>query len=117
SDKGKAWSWLVLMARNTAIDRIRARGRRDNLNGEKYLIAIEEDDKPPLDEALMMQIEGAQAMDEISKYDAACTACIRAAFYDGLTYSEIAERERLPLGTVKSRIRRGIRHLKSKLEQ
>ena len=56
-------------------------------------------------------------MDEVSRYDAACTECIRAAFYDGLTYSEIAERENLPLGTVKSRIRRGLKFLKSRLDR
>ncbi|MWV27564.1 sigma-70 family RNA polymerase sigma factor [Aurantiacibacter rhizosphaerae] len=116
-DRGKPWPWLILMARNTAIDRIRARGRRDNLDGEKYLIAIEEDEQKPLDEALATQTEGKRAMEEVSKYDAASTDCIRAAFYDGLTYSEIAERENLPLGTVKSRIRRGIKHLKSKMDR
>ena len=116
-DRGKPWPWLVFMARNTAIDRVRARGRRANLDGEKFLIAIEEDDQPPVDETLAMHGEGVRAMDEVSRYDAACTECIRAAFYDGLTYSEIAERENLPLGTVKSRIRRGLKFLKSRLDR
>ena len=64
-----------------------------------------------------MHGEGVRAMDEVSRYDVACTECIRAAFYDGLTYSEIAERENLPLGTVKSRIRRGLKFLKSRLDR
>ncbi|RIV88916.1 sigma-70 family RNA polymerase sigma factor [Aurantiacibacter zhengii] len=115
-ERGKAIPWLMMMARHTAIDRVRARGRRDNLDGEKYLIAIEEDEDDLLDDAVATQVEGERAMEEVGQYDSACTQCIRAAFYEGLTYSEIAKRENLPLGTVKSRIRRGIRHLKSKMQ-
>ncbi len=115
-DRGKAWPWLIMMARHTAIDWVRARGRRNNLDGEKFLIAMEETEGEPLDDALATQVEGNRAMEQVSDYDIACTNCIHAAFYEGLTYSEIAEREGLPLGTVKSRIRRGIRHLKSKMQ-
>ena len=39
--------------------------------------------------------------------------CIRAAFFEGLTYAELAEREQVPLGTMKSWIRRGLTRLKA----
>ena len=37
---------------------------------------------------------------------------IRTAFFDGLTYAELAEREGVPLGTMKSWVRRGLIRLK-----
>jgi len=43
-------------------------------------------------------------------------ALVRLAFFDGLSHSEIAERMKLPLGTVKSRIRLAFNRLRRGLE-
>jgi RNA polymerase sigma-70 factor (ECF subfamily) len=45
------------------------------------------------------------------------SAAIRAAFLDGTTYEELAERMGVPLGTMKSWIRRGLMKLRTCLEQ
>ena len=45
------------------------------------------------------------------------SAAIRSAFFDGLTYSELAQRSNVPLGTMKSWIRRGLMRLKACLER
>ena len=113
--RGNPWSWLLMIARNTAIDRVRARGRRNGLDGQKYLIALDENAEQPIDETLASKGEGEEAMLAVGAYDAGSVECIRAAFFEGLTYSEIAERENLPLGTVKSRIRRGLQFLKRRM--
>jgi RNA polymerase sigma factor (sigma-70 family) len=42
---------------------------------------------------------------------------IRSAFLEGSTYARLAERQGVPLGTVKSRIRRGLARLKACLER
>ena len=42
---------------------------------------------------------------------------IRAAFLDGATYPELAQREGVPLGTMKSWIRRGLQRLRECLER
>ena len=44
-------------------------------------------------------------------------AMIRAAFLDGASYSQLAERESVPLGTMKSWIRRGLMRLRECLER
>ena len=41
---------------------------------------------------------------------------IRTAFFDGLTYAELAERDAVPLGTMKSWVRRGLLRLKDCLD-
>ena len=45
------------------------------------------------------------------------SAAIRAAFMDGLTYEDLAERAGVPLGTMKSWIRRGLAKLRACLER
>ncbi len=103
-------TWLVTMARNRAIDRLRARGRRITTPIE----TIEE----PADETAsaldcMIEAEGETRIEyclgRLSDGDA---TLIRTAFYEGATYNELAERSRQPLGTVKSRIRRAFLKLK-----
>ena len=103
-------TWLVTMARNRAIDRLRARGRRITTPIE----TIEE----PADESAsaldcMIETEGEARIEyclgRLSDGDA---TLIRTAFYEGATYNELAERSRQPLGTVKSRIRRAFLKLK-----
>jgi RNA polymerase sigma-70 factor (ECF subfamily) len=42
---------------------------------------------------------------------------IRTAFFDGLSYSDLAARAGVPLGTMKSWIRRGLQRLKDCLER
>ena len=103
-------TWLVTMARNRAIDRLRARGRRITTPIE----TIEE----PADESAsaldcMIETEGETRIEyclgRLSDGDA---TLIRTAFYEGATYNELAERTRQPLGTVKSRIRRAFLKLR-----
>ena len=103
-------TWLVTMARNRAIDRLRARGRRITTPIE----TIEE----PADESAsaldcMIETEGETRIEyclgRLSDGDA---TLIRTAFYEGATYNELAERSRQPLGTIKSRIRRAFLKLR-----
>jgi RNA polymerase sigma-70 factor (ECF subfamily) len=102
-----------VVARNKAIDRLRVR---------KLPAAS-------LDAAAAVADEGASAFDLVDQAReknrlAACLeelddkprAMIRAAFLDGATYPELAEREAVPLGTMKSWVRRGLMSLRKCLE-
>lgn len=99
-------TWLATMARNRAIDRVRASGRRITTPLE----AIDEpaDETPSaLDGLLAAEGEHdiATCIEELAKGDA---VLVRTAFFEQATYAELAARTGLPLGTVKSRIRRAL---------
>ena len=118
---GGPTAWLVRIARNRAIDRLRARRSRDAA------------DEPPLDESIPER--PAAATGSVSPETAALHAerrstvidalvvlpaeqrrLIEAAFFEGYTHSELAARFGLPLGTVKTRIRAGIVAMRQRLE-
>ena len=103
-------TWLVTMARNRAIDRLRARGRRITTPIE----AIEEpadDSASALD--CLIEAEGEHRIEYcLGTLPAGDATLIRTAFFEGATYAELAERSRQPLGTIKSRIRRAFLKLR-----
>ena len=53
----------------------------------------------------------------LDELDEKAARCIRTAFFEGVTYDVLAEREGTPLGTMKSWIRRGLQRLKACLER
>ena len=56
----------------------------------------------------------AHCLDELEER---ARSMIRAAFFEGLTYTDLAAREEVPLGTMKSWIRRGLLRLRGCLER
>jgi RNA polymerase sigma-70 factor (ECF subfamily) len=109
-------TWLIAIARNRAIDHLRVRGQHRRM-GPIEEVAELTDDKAPADVALQSEQEQAQlrrCLDGLADHE---RAALRGAFFDGNTYEELAERMKVPLGTVKSWIRRAMIKLKACLEQ
>ncbi len=108
-------TWLATLTRNRAIDRLRARGKGGLASLDE---ASEIADSAPLAEAQMIASGEDRALAGcIETLEARDADFIRAAFLKGATYAELAERERQPLGTVKSRIRRALIKLRGCLER
>ncbi|MEO6581612.1 MAG: sigma-70 family RNA polymerase sigma factor [Sphingomicrobium sp.] len=112
--KASPVTWLAVMARNKAIDRLRARKIGTD--------PLEAADEVPDDSATAFEIvEQGQARDRLAhcldELEAGHAGAIRAAFLDGLTYAELAARDAVPLGTMKSWIRRGLLRLRGCLER
>jgi RNA polymerase sigma-70 factor, ECF subfamily len=104
-------SWLVAVTRNRAIDRYRAHGRANFVPAEEaYQIA---DYAPLADAAMETKSDDAALHNCIQTLDSKDAGFIRAAFMTGMTYADLASREGLPLGTVKSRIRRALLKLRN----
>ncbi|RUW14674.1 sigma-70 family RNA polymerase sigma factor, partial [Mesorhizobium sp. M1A.F.Ca.IN.020.06.1.1] len=98
-------SWLVAIARNHAIDRIRARrGPSANIDA-----ALEVADPAPGPEA--MAVAGGETdriyhcLDELEKDRA---AAVRGAYLNGESYAELAERHKVPLNTMRTWLRRSL---------
>jgi RNA polymerase sigma-70 factor (ECF subfamily) len=114
-------TWLVRLARNCAIDRLRARRVREAVNGPAFDEAMPE---PPASdaairtpEALVIEDERrGKVIDALASLTPEQRRLIEAAFFEGYTHSELAKRFGLPLGTVKTRIRTGMIAMRQRLE-
>ncbi|TMK16944.1 MAG: sigma-70 family RNA polymerase sigma factor [Alphaproteobacteria bacterium] len=117
-DPGRASpiTWMVAIARNRAIDRLRARAAGGRLQPIEAADAVS--DPAP---AAVERVELAQQHQRLARcleeLDARHASAIRAAFLDGATYEELAARMNVPLGTMKSWIRRGLLKLRACLER
>ena len=108
-------TWLATIARNTAIDWRRANSRHPSADTEDAATGIA-DDRPAAD----MLIEQSQASERLhhclDELDERPRSAIRAAFFGGFTYAELARRADVPLGTMKSWMRRSFQRLKACIE-
>ena len=116
-DPGRASpiTWLVAIARNRAIDRLRSWAVTRRTEPIEAADAVS--DPAP---AAVERVELAQQQKRLARcleqLEAQHSAAIRAAFLDGATYEELAQRMNVPLGTMKSWIRRGLLKLRACLE-
>ncbi|WP_230770789.1 MULTISPECIES: sigma-70 family RNA polymerase sigma factor [unclassified Sphingomonas] len=107
-------TWLCSIARNTAIDRLRSAQRQPVADGE--LPDIVPDESPLADVVIEQRQEQDRMLACIAKLDGGHAICIRAAFFDGYSYGELADRHRVPIGTMKSWIRRSLLRLRECLD-
>lgn len=117
-DPGRASpiSWLAVVARNSAIDRLRRRAAQGAAAPVEAAEALP--DPVPLAEDQMIDIEHSARIHHcLAELEAQQGEAIRGAYLEGQTYAALAARQGVPLGTMKSRIRRGLIRLKTCLER
>ena len=109
-------SWLATFARNRAVDRLRVGKVRKGSVGEEQAAPLA--DTAPLADSMMIDAEReARVHVCLEKLDENPREAIRTAFFEGRTYAEIAENQGVPLGTMKSWVRRGLQKLKTCMER
>lgn len=114
--RGSPIAWMATIARNRSIDWKRSRGARERDHAQvDEALGLASDFVDPLDSMVDAQ-EATRLRACLDTLSDSQANTIRTAFFDGLTYSELAERTATPLGTVKSAIRRGMQRLKECLE-
>lgn len=111
-ERGSLLLWLLTIARRTALDRVRLEARRPVLSDSQDA------------EELWQVIPDSQTMTEESRWRSLHFAVeslspdhrqvIELAYYQGMSQSEIAEVLGWPLGTVKTRLRAAMEHLRQK---
>jgi RNA polymerase sigma-70 factor (ECF subfamily) len=113
--------WMVRVARNRAIDRLRARRVRATVDTPATDLAAVEATAPATGiqspEAAVLDAERRRTLtDALAGLPEDRRLLIEAAFFEGYTHSELAQRFGLPLGTVKTRIRAGMTAMRKRLE-
>ena len=113
-DKGKAISWILVIAHRKAVDKVRASqasSDRDLRQGIKEYKESYED----VADTVEGQLEAERVQQALKSLTAAQQEAISLAYYGGYTHQEVAELLQVPVGTIKTRIRDGMIRMRSKL--
>ena len=110
---GSLTGWLVTIARNRSVDRIR-------LNERERLVrtaAAQADLAPPAHvSASDSVVDRLVVADQLARLPVSQRRVLELAFFDDLTHTQISSLTGMPLGTVKSNLRRGLIQLRSRWE-
>ena|SRR5579863_9178652 len=107
-------TWLVLLTRSRAIDRLRTRKVVERTH-EASQVDQPDHASPEAAESVLMVERRARVREELDKLPEEQRQVLELAFYAGLSQTEIAERTGVPLGTVKTRTLLAMRKLRTSL--
>lgn len=110
-ESGNFGAWIARVTRNRALDVLRGRALR--AEGE---MPVDVPLEGSLDETVFARLDGDLVRAALGSLPAEQRGPIELGFFGGITHEEIARRTATPLGTVKTRIRAGLRKLRSALE-
>lgn len=106
ANKAKLFTWLYRIAHNTAIDKLRSY----NLKHQKN-IQIDHTNVYVLPTTSLNQ-DVIDLKEQLNKIEEKYQIVLKALFFDGMTQQEASEELDIPLGTIKSRLKIGLRELK-----
>lgn len=106
SKKAKLFTWLFRIAKNTAIDKLRSFNNRF----EKE-VQIDKSDVYILPTANLNQ-DVLDLKEHVGRLDEKYQIVLKALFFEGMTQQEASDELDIPLGTIKSRLKIGLRELK-----
>lgn len=113
--RGRPMTWLISLARNQAIDKLRALGRRPDTQGDELPDVLDETAPGPAQ--LTANAALADDLTEcLGRLPEASAVCVQLAYCEGYTHQELSERTGKPVGTVKSWLRRGLSVLRDCLQ-
>ena len=115
--RGSVVSWLLMMSRSRAIDRLRARRAKPDSAPLPHDTAVVELPDPALgaEQSVLTAESTAALRAALSALPLIQRVAIELAYFEGLTQTQIAERLEQPLGTVKTRVRTGLLKLREAL--
>lgn len=98
-------TWLITVARNAAIDRLRARRPHDNLDDVGHRLAAPDADP---EESALARSETARMGACLDELEPRHRDAVRGAYLDGQTYQELADAAGIPLNTMRTWLRRSL---------
>lgn len=110
---GNFAAWLARVARNASLDVVRSSAVRTREPDMPEDLASDND----LEDEVFSRLQSSAVIDALRELPADQREAIEQAYFQGLSYREVAERLGAPLGTVKSRIRTGLRRLWESLQR
>jgi RNA polymerase sigma-70 factor (ECF subfamily) len=117
ASRGSEVAWLISIARSRGIDRLRSRKirtDRENDAGREVSIQTGHVDAAGASMAIQSQ-ERIAVRGALADLPEAQRIALELAYFEGLSQTEIAERLREPLGTVKTRMQLGMKKLRERL--
>ena len=113
-ERGKVTAWLFSICRHRVIDEVRRRRRREQTHVHQDVELADQPADDTNDPARFANVRMQRGMlkDALAKLRVEQRVVIELAYFGGLTHSEIANRLGQPLGTVKTRMRLGLKKLR-----
>ncbi|MFC3180239.1 sigma-70 family RNA polymerase sigma factor [Cypionkella sinensis] len=115
ADKGRGMTWLIALARNHAIDRLRA--RREVQSGDEDAMNAVIDTTPRAENRMIAAGEAKRINQCFDTLEADKAAALRGAYLSGTSYLDLASQFNVPLNTMRTWLRRSLLKLKECMEQ
>jgi len=104
-------AWIARVARNRALDVLRGRSLRSESELPESVPEVDS-----LEDVAFARIDAATVRGALARLPEEQRDPIELGFFGGITHEEIARRSGIPLGTIKTRIRSGLRKLRDALD-
>jgi RNA polymerase sigma-70 factor (ECF subfamily) len=114
-DRGSVGTWLVMLARTRAIDRLRARESRTRLEDPLPEQTQFPATTPSPEQIAQGSGQRKRVVSALESLTPEQRQAVELAVFSGFTHSELAVRLKQPLGTVKTRVRQGMMKLRATL--
>ena len=108
---GNFGAWIVRVTRNRTLDVLRSRASHQELELPETLPETD-----TMEDVAFARLDSERVREALDRLPTEQRQPIELGFFGGITHEEIARRTGIPLGTIKTRIRSGLRKLRSSLE-
>jgi len=112
--RGRGMTWMIAVARNLALDRLRRRTEDQADDGAAEAVV---DPTPTAERRLIALGEAGRVADCFDQLEPSKADAVRGAYLTGLSYIELAARHNVPLNTMRTWLRRSLTRLKECLDQ
>lgn len=112
-EKGRFFTWILNIARNTAIDKLRSKGHNNNLknlSSDNFVHIIDQN------VSATNKIDAIGIREFVKKLKPKCIRLLDLLFFKGYTHQEASDELEIPLGTVKTQNRNCINELRNILQ-